>query len=129
MEIPVGTKGREEVTVVFENTAGAVGSGLLEVFATPMMIGLMESAAAASLSPYLEEGKTTVGTKLDVAHTAATPIGMKVWAETEVTAVNGKEIIFSVSAYDEKGQVGHGIHHRFIVDSERFMQKAQAKLG
>jgi predicted thioesterase len=78
MDIPLGTKGRCETTVVPENTAGAVGSGLLRVFATPMMIGLMESAAADSLAPYLESGKTTVGTRLEVSHTSATPIGMRV---------------------------------------------------
>lgn len=128
MDIPVGARGRCETIVVPENTAGAIGSGLLSVFATPMMIGLMENAAADSLASYLEPGKTTVGTRLEVSHTSATPIGMTVWAEAEVTGVDGKEIIFNVAAFDEKGQIGHGIHHRFIVDSERFMAKCQAKL-
>ena len=91
MSITVGMKGRAESTVTPRNTADAVGSGLVPVFATPYMVALMENAAVHAVQSGLEEGQGTVGTRLDVTHDAATPIGMKVWAEAEVTAVEGKK--------------------------------------
>lgn len=126
--IPVGTKGHAETTVVKENCAALVGSGSLDVFATPCMTALMEQAAYTSLLPFLEEGQGTVGTKLDVSHVSATPIGMKVRAESEVTAVDGKKISFRVQAFDEAGLIGEGVHERFIIAEERFLQKCCAKL-
>ena len=127
MSIEIGLKGRAEVVVVYENTAAAVGSGLVPVFATPSMIALMEQAAASSLLPYLDEGQGSVGIHLDVSHEAATPIGMKVWAESEVTEVNGKQIVFSVAAYDEAGLIGRGTHKRALISVERFMAKTEQK--
>ncbi len=127
MNIELGTKGRAETVVVPENTASAVGSGLVPVFATPMMIALMEQAAASSLTPYLEEGQGSVGTHMDVSHDSATPIGMKVWAESEVTAVDGKQITFAVAAYDEAGLIGKGTHTRFCITVDRFLSKAEQK--
>ena len=127
MSIEVGLKGRSDTVVTEHNTANAIGSGLVPVFATPYMIALMENAAANSLLPYLAEDEGSVGTQLNVAHTSATPIGMKVWANTEVTAVEGKKINFSVTAFDEAGEIGHGIHERFIIKLERFLAKAQGK--
>lgn len=106
----VGLKGRAETVVTQENTAAAVGSGLLPVFATPYMIALMEGAAVNAVQAQLEEDQGTVGTHLDISHDAATPIGMKVWAEAELTAVEGRKLIFSVTAYDEAGQIGQGTH-------------------
>lgn len=127
MSIELGLKGRAETTVVFENTAAAVGSGLVPVFATPSMIGLMEQAASASLTDYLEEGQGSVGVHLDVSHESATPIGMKVWAESEVTAVDGKQITFAISAYDEVGLIGRGTHKRAIITVDRFLARVEQK--
>ena len=129
MSIEVGLKGRSETVVTPSNTADAVGSGLVPVFATPYMIALMENAASGALLPCLSEDEGSVGTHLDVSHSSATPIGMKVWAEAEVTAVEGKKITFSVKAYDEAGEIGSGTHERFIIKPERFLAKTQAKLG
>ena len=127
MSIEIGLKGRAEVVVTYENTAAAVGSGLVPVFATPSMIALMEQAASSSLLPFLEEGQGSVGIHLDVSHEAATPIGLKVWAESEVTEVNGKQIIFSVAAYDEAGLIGRGTHKRALITVDRFMAKTEQK--
>ena len=93
------------------------------------MVALMENASANSLLPYLAEDEGTVGTRLNVAHSSATPIGMKVWAESTVTAVDGKKICFEVVAYDEAGEIGRGTHERFIIKPERFLAKTQAKLN
>ena len=122
-----GIKGRAEVLVSYENTAAKSGSGDQLVFATPWMIGLMEEAAQTSVLPYLEEGQATVGTHLDVSHDAATPIGMKVWAESELIAVEGRKLVFNVSAYDECGLIGKGTHERFIINKEKFMARVEAK--
>lgn len=128
MSLQVGARGRAQCVVTEENTAAAVGSGLLPVFATPQMIALMENAAVNAVQAGLNEGEGTVGTHLDVSHDAATPIGMKVWANAAVTAVDGKKITFEVTAFDEAGEIGHGIHERFIIKPERFLAKAQGKL-
>ena len=127
MSIPVGAKGRAETAVTEHNTANAVGSGLVPVFATPYMIALMENAAVNALTPYMEENQGTVGTHLDVSHDSATPIGMKVWAEAEVTAVDGKAVTFAVTAYDEAGVIGKGTHNRFVITVDRFLAKAEKK--
>ena len=104
-----------------------MGPGLVPVFATPYMIALMENAAVNALTPYMEENQGTVGTHLDVSHDSATPIGMKVWAEAEVTAVDGKALTFAVTAYDEAGSIGKGTHNRFIITVDRFLAKAEKK--
>ena len=128
MSITVGLKGRAETVVSDSNTAQAACSGALPVFGTPFMCALMEEAAWKSIAPHLEPGQSTVGTKLDITHDSATPVGMKVWAESEVTQVDGKRIVLNVTAYDEKGLIGKGTHERFIIQNERFVQKAQRKL-
>ena len=127
MPIEIGLKGRAETVVVPENTASAVGSGLVPVFATPFMVALMEQAASSSLVPHLDDGQGSVGIHLDISHEAATPIGMKVWAESEVIAVDGKQITFAVSAYDEVGLIGRGTHKRACITVDRFMAKTQLK--
>lgn len=127
MSITIGMKGRAESVVTPQNTADAVGSGLVPVFATPYMVALMENAAVNAVQGGLEEGQGTVGTRLDVTHDAATPIGMKVWAEAEVTAVEGKKITLSVRAFDEAGPIGGGTHQRFVITVDRFLAKAQSK--
>ena len=127
MSITIGLKGRSETVVTEHNTADAVGSGLVPVFATPYMIALMENAAVNALIPYMEENQGSVGTHLDVSHDAATPIGMKVWAEAELTAVDGKALTFAVTAYDEAGIIGKGTHNRFIIAVDRFLAKTEKK--
>lgn len=128
MSVTVGIKGRADDVVNAGNTAQAACSGALPVFGTPFMCALMEKASWTSIAPYLEEGQGTVGTKLDIVHTSATPVGMKVWAESEVTAVDGKRIELKVAAYDEKGLIGEGTHERFIIVDEKFVAKAGRKL-
>ncbi|MDO4815722.1 MAG: thioesterase family protein [Bacillota bacterium] len=123
----IGTKGRVETVVNESNTAKAVCSGTLDVFATPNMIGLMEQAAQMSVAEYLEEGQGTVGTKIDVTHDAATPLGMKVWAESELVEVDRRRLVFEVAAYDECGLIGKGRHERFIIQNNKFLAKVNAK--
>ena len=127
MSVTVGSKGRSESVVTEHNTACAVGSGLVPVFATPYMVALMENAAVNAVQGALEQGQGTVGTRLDVTHDAATPIGMKVWAEAEVTAVDRKKITLSVKAYDETGPIGGGVHERFSSTTDRVLAKARKR--
>ena len=127
INMEIGIKGREETVVVPANTAKAICSGELDVFATPSMIGLMEKTAKESVAPYLEEGQGTVGTLVNVTHDAATPIGMKVWAESELIEIDRRRLVFEVKAYDECGLIGKGIHERFIIQSDKFIAKANAK--
>ena len=122
-----GLTAKAEKTVAYEDTARAVASGLAEVFATPMMIALMESAAASAVQPCLEAGQSTVGVRIDAQHVAATPVGFKVWAEAKLTAVDGRRLNFDIAAYDEKEKIGEAQHTRVIVDDARFMAKVQAK--
>lgn len=116
--LTTGTKGKAEVKVDDTNTAVTMGSGSLKVFATPAMIALIEKAACKALEGQLEDGQTTVGTKLDVAHIAATPIGMNVTAEAVLTEIDNRKLVFEVVARDEKDIIGKGIHERFIVNAE-----------
>ncbi|MBS6217104.1 MAG: thioesterase family protein [Clostridiales bacterium] len=129
MSLQVGCKGRAETVVTLENTAAAVGSGLLPVFATPSMVALMEHAAVNACAGGLEEGQGSVGTCLNITHDAATPIGQKVCAEAELTAIDGRKLTFSVRAYDEAGPIGGGTHERFLIMNERFLAKAQNRGG
>ena len=126
-EIKIGLKGTAETVVSKENMAVTVGSGSLEVFATPMMTALMEKAACNALEGLLENDETTVGTKLDITHDSATPESMEVKATAEVIEVHGREIVFSVRAEDKCGLIGKGIHKRFVVFAEKFMSKTKAK--
>ena len=128
MSIAIGLKGRAESLVTQANTAQAAGSGLVPVFATPWMVALMENAAVQAVQGALAPDEGTVGTRLDVTHDAATPVGMKVWAEAEVTAVEGRKLTFAVAAFDEAGKIGGGVHERFVIKPEKFLAHAQAKL-
>ena len=125
--IEKGIKGRLEQIVTTEMSAARVGSGLVEVFATPMMVALMERTCHESVAPHLEAGQGTVGTHVDVSHLAATPVGMRVWCESELVEVDRRRLVFSVKAYDECGLIGEGTHERFIIDSAKFQAKAMAK--
>lgn len=126
-ELPIGLKGQAETTVNEQNTAAAMGSGLLPVFATPAMLALMENAAATSVQPFLGEGEGTVGTRLEVSHLAATPIGLAVWAESELVAVDRRKLTFNVRAWGGEELIGEGTHQRFVIDNARFLEKALAK--
>ena len=128
MEITVGMKGEVSTLVEREDTAAEVGSGSLLVYATPCMVALMEGAACEAIAPAIPEDKTTVGTELSISHLSATPVGLEVRAEAEVTAVDGKIITFSVTAYDEAGKIGEGTHKRCIVSTQRFLDKTYSKL-
>ena len=123
-----GIKASAELTVSDAELAVNVGSGSLEVFATPVMTMLMEKAACSCIQQYLEGDETTVGTELNIRHTSATPKGMKVSAEAELTEVNGRELVFKVSASDEAGSIGEGVHERFLVYGEKFTAKTKSKL-
>lgn len=125
--INTGIKGRLEETVTPEMSAARVGSGLVDVFATPMMIALIEKTCNESVLPYLEEGQGTVGTLVNVAHSAATPIGMHVWCESELVEVDRRRLVFKVKAFDECGPIGEGSHERFIIDTAKFAAKALSK--
>ena len=125
--LSIGIKGKQELLVAEELSAKSMGSGTLDVFATPAMIAFMERTAWESVAPDLEEGQGTVGTMMNVKHVSATPLGMKVTCETELMEINGRALTFSVKAYDEAGLIGEGTHERFIIDCERFQAKANGK--
>jgi fluoroacetyl-CoA thioesterase len=127
MELKCGLKKRIEKTVEEKDTAKAVASGLAEVYATPSMITMMEHAAYSAVEDCLPEGCTTVGTAIDVKHLAATPVGLKVRAEAELTEIEGRKLKFSIEAYDEYEKIGEAVHYRYIVDKQRFLDKAYGK--
>lgn len=128
--IVIGTKCQVEQAVTYEITAESLGSGALPVFGTPFMAAMMENAACVCLQSFLEDGQGSVGTHLDISHDAPTPIGMKVWAEAEITGVseNSRMVQFKVTAWDEKGPIGKGIHTRAVIQNDRFLAKCNAKL-
>ena len=125
--LEVGIKGKQSVNVTEENTAKTVGSGMLEVFATPAMAALMEKTAALSVGPYLDEGQGTVGISLNIRHLAATPIGLTVECESELIEIDRKRLVFTLKVTDGVDVIGDGTHERFIIDNERFMSKALSK--
>lgn len=111
-----------EIIVTPNDTATAYGSGLVEVFATPAMIALMEKTALQLVAPHLEEGKNTVGTEIAVKHIKATPLGKRVQSFAKLVEVNGPKLKFKVEAYDEDGLIGTGFHKRYIIDEKAFME-------
>ncbi|HLI69803.1 MAG TPA: thioesterase family protein [Ktedonobacteraceae bacterium] len=123
MTLNVGLIGEATTVVTYENTAASVGAGGVEVFATPMMIALMENAAWRSVADHLEPGYVTVGTLVNVKHLAATPLGQKVRATAELVEIDRRRLVFKVEAYDEQQKIGEGFHERFIVQLERFLEK------
>ena len=128
MSVTVGLKGRAETVVSDANTAQAACSAALPVFGTPFLCALMEEAAWKSIAPHLEAGQSTVGTQLNISHDSATPVAMKVWAESEISDTDGKRLRLKVTAYDEKGLIGQGTHQRFIITNDRFLAKTAKKL-
>ena len=125
--IQTGIKGHEEAVVTEDMLASNVGSGLVKVYSTAMMIALIEKAAVLSVEPYLEQGQGSVGTLVNVSHCSASPLGMKVHAETELVEIDRRRLVFKVAAYDERGLIGEGMHERFIIDNARFQAKADSK--
>ena len=128
MEITVGMKGEVSTLVEREDTALEVGSGSLLVYATPCMVALMEGAACEAIAAAIPEEKTSVGIALNISHLAATPVGLEVRAEAEVTEVDGNTISFQITAYDETGKIGEGTHKRAVVTTQRFLDKVYSKL-
>lgn len=128
MEISIGQTGSVSTLVEREDTALEVGSGSLLVYATPCMVALMEGAACEAIAEYLPEGKTSVGIELNIKHISATPVGMEVSATAEVTAVDGNVITFNLTASDESGVIGTGVHKRAIISTQKFLEKTYAKL-
>lgn len=124
-----GIKFSIERTVTPEMTARVMGSGTLDVFATPAMIALIEETAWKSVSNHLDDGQATVGTNLKIEHIAPTPVGMKVTCNTELIEVDGRRLVFNVSVSDDKGEVGRGTHERFIINEKKFQLKANSKLN
>lgn len=117
----IGLKYKEEKTVTMNDTAKVFGSGAAEVFATPMMIGLMEAAAMNAVKSYLPEGYSTVGISVNISHISATAVGKKVWAVAELVETDRKRLVFKVEAFDEDKKIGEGTHERFIIDEQKFM--------
>lgn len=125
--LSIGMTAEKNERVTNENTAMRYGSGSAAVYATPAMVGLMEGTCLAAVDPHLPTGMSTVGIRLDVRHLAATPIGLGVRAKAELIDVSGKRLTFKVEAFDDKEKIGEGIHERYIIDVQKFMEKAQSK--
>ncbi len=126
--LTAGIKNTKTDVVTEKNSAKTMGSGLLDVYATPSMIALMEGCCHESITSELEEGWGSVGTSLNIKHVSATPIGMTVRCESKLVKVDGRALTFEVKAYDEKGLIGEGVHERFLIQNEKFMNKTLAKL-
>jgi len=128
---PVGLKHKQSVTITPDLTVPSVSphfpgfQDMPAVFATAMMVGFVEDTCVAALKPHLQPGQRSVGTHVNVSHSAATPIGMTASCEVELTEVEGRRLKFKVLCTDEKGPIGEGFHERVLIDVERFL----AKLG
>ena len=125
--LKTGITGNCSVIVDENNTARRMGSGTLDVFATPAMITLMEKTAWQSIAPYLEEGQGSVGIRLEISHDAPTPLGMTVTCESRLIEIDGRRLVFEVTASDGESIVGRGIHERFVILEEKFQAKANTK--
>ncbi len=128
MELEIGRTGQAAARVTEDKTAAACGSGSLPVFGTPYLLALMEEATCNAVAGALEDGQSTVGVSMDIQHTAPTPVGMAVRAEARLTEIKGKMLTFSVTAYDEAGEIGSGTVRRCIIRSESFLTRCQSKL-
>lgn len=126
--LEIGIKGHQEITVTDELTAKKMGSGVMDVFATPAMLALMEKTAFTSVIPHLNEGCGSVGTKVEIEHIAPSPVGMKITCDSELIAIEGRKLVFKVEAYDSKGLIGKGTHERFLVENVKFQEKTNKKL-
>ncbi len=122
-----GLSSEISITVGVDDTAARWGSGLVPVYSTPALVGLMESAAVKALDGLLETGQTTVGGHIDVRHIAATPVGMVVRARAELTAIEGRKLSFQVQAWDEVEKIGEALHERFVINTEKFIARVSEK--
>lgn len=129
LDVVPGLTGTAELVVADEHTAPQVGSGKIRVLATPVMVNLMEAAALAAVESRLPPGHQSLGTRLDITHVAATPVGMRVRAVAEVVSVEGRRIGFAVHADDERDRIGEGRHERVVVDVARFDERVRIKAG
>jgi len=125
--LKIGMLGEARAKVTDNNTAISYGSGTINVFATPAMVGLMENASINSVDSCLPEGYATVGTKVEIRHIAATPIGMEVIARSELLEIDGAKLKFKIEAYDEKEKIGDGTHTRYIIKLEEFLKRTENK--
>lgn len=123
MNLQLGIKGEEREVVKHENTAAAYGSGLVEVYATPAMIALMEKTCYKSVMPFLDESEGTVGTKVNISHLKASPLGATVICHSEIIEIDRRRIVFKVQVFDNEVLVGEGTHERFVINVEKFMSK------
>ena len=126
-ELSIGLNAEVSLTVTELDTAARWGSGLVPVFSTPALVGIMEAAAVKAVDGHLPEGQTTVGGHIDVRHLAATPVGMQVRAHAELTSIDGRKLIFQIEAWDELEKIGEAHHERFAIDKTKFIARAQAK--
>lgn len=123
-----GITNKKSVAVTVENTALAMGSGTLRVFATPAMVALVEGCCAESVEDLLDEGATTVGTKVEIGHFAASPLGASILCKSKLVAANGRKLDFEFEVYDNAEVIGRGTHTRYTVYADSFLEKAYAKL-
>lgn len=128
IDIKQGLCAKAETVVQMKDTAKTMESGLLVVLATPRLIALMEKAAYTAVQPLLPEGYSTVGIHISVSHLAATPVGVKVWVKATLVEIEGKKLMFNIEAYDERDKIGEARHERFVIEEDRFLKKAYAKV-
>jgi len=127
-ELVPGLTGSARLTVTPAHTAAALGSGDLPVYGTPALVALLEQAAVNALTPRLSPEETTVGIRMELSHTAATPVGMEVRAEAELVAVEGRKLTFTVAAFDSRERIGEGRHQRMLVSRDRFLARIRSKV-
>lgn len=125
--IQIGIRGCQETVVTERNTAESMLSGMLPVYATPSLIAFMEYTAFSSVHPLLDPGLATVGSKIDIKHVSASPIGMHIKCSSELIEIDGRRLVFKVEACDDFGLIGEGFHERYIIDIDRFMSKLDRK--
>jgi fluoroacetyl-CoA thioesterase len=126
-ELSPGLSAEINIIVADSDTASQRGSGLVPVFSTPALVGLMEGTAVKALEGHLPDQQTTVGGHIDLRHLAATPVGMRVRARAELASLDGRKLIFRIEAWDDVEKIGEALHVRYIVDKEKFLARAQAK--
>ncbi len=128
-DLSIGLRGTAEASVTAAHTAQALGSGNVPVFSTPMLVALVEQAAVNAIRSHLAPGETSVGTRIEISHVAATPVGQAVRAEATLTAVDGRTLLFDVVAFDAKEKIGEGRHTRGVVDERKFLARVEKKGG
>ncbi len=128
-DLSIGLRGTAEASVTAAHTAQALGSGNVPVFSTPMLVALVEQAAVNAIRSHLAPGETSVGTRIEISHVAATPVGQAVRAEATLTAVDGRTLLFDVVAFDAKEKIGEGRHTRVVVDERKFLARVEKKGG